>query len=407
MKILHTSDWHLGKKLGHYSRLEEQINVLDEICTIADEHAADVVVIAGDLFDTYNPPNEAVDLFYSTVKRLSREGKRPVFAIAGNHDSPDRIQTPDPLARECGIIFIGNPQVKVVPFSLESGLRLSKTDNGFLEIMLPDSKVPLRILYTPYANEFRLKTYLNAPDKDQQLRDLLAETWRHTAEKYCDTAGVNILVSHLFFMKRGQENLEEPEDEKPILHVGGAQAIYTENIPEQLQYVALGHLHRRQIIDESPCPVVYCGSPLGYSFAESNQEKFVLLTDIEPGNKARIQKITLTRGKKLLRFRAGSIEEAVAWLKENEHTLVELTIVSDNYLTATDRKTLHNAHDGIIGIIPEIKNTASLAANENAVDLSKSIDALFTDYFFREKGQQPSQRIMDLFNEIKAGEGEE
>lgn len=407
MKILHTSDWHLGKKLGHYSRLEEQINVLDEICTIADEHAADVVVIAGDLFDTYNPPNEAVDLFYSTVKRLSREGKRPVFAIAGNHDSPDRIQTPDPLARECGIIFIGNPQVKVVPFSLESGLRLSKTDNGFLEIMLPDSKVPLRILHTPYANEFRLKTYLNAPDKDQQLRDLLAETWRHTAEKYCDTAGVNILVSHLFFMKRGQENLDEPEDEKPILHVGGAQAIYTENIPEQLQYVALGHLHRRQIIDESPCPVVYCGSPLGYSFAESNQEKFVLLTDIEPGNKARIQKITLTRGKKLLRFRAGSIEEAVAWLKENEHTLVELTIVSDNYLTATDRKTLHNAHDGIIGIIPEIKNTASLAANENAVDLSKSIDALFTDYFFREKGQQPSQRIMDLFNEIKAGEGEE
>ncbi len=407
MKILHTSDWHLGKKLGHYSRLEEQRQVLDEICTIADEHAADVVVIAGDLFDTYNPPNEAVDLFYSTLKRLSREGKRPVFAIAGNHDSPDRIQTPDPLARECGIIFIGNPQVKVVPFSLESGLRISKTDNGFLEIILPDSKVPLRILHTPYANEFRLKTYLNAPDKDQQLRDLLAETWRDTAEKYCDTAGVNILVSHLFFMKRGQENLEEPEDEKPILHVGGAQAIYTENIPEQLQYVALGHLHRKQIVDETPCPVVYCGSPLGYSFAESNQEKYVLLTDIEPGNKARIQKITLTRGKKLLRFRAGSIEEAVAWLKENEQTLVELTIVSDNYLTATDRKTLHNAHDGIIGIIPEIKNTASQAANENAVDLSKSIDALFKDYFFKEKGQQPNQRIMDLFNEIKAGEGEE
>jgi len=151
--------------------------------------------------------------------------------------------------------------------------------------MLPDSKVPLRILHTPYANEFRLKTYLNAPDKDQQLRDLLAETWRHTAEKYCDTAGVNILVSHLFFMKRGQENLDEPEDEKPILHVGGAQAIYTENIPEQLQYVALGHLHRRQIIDETPCPVVYCGSPLGYSFAESNQEKLYCSQTLNPAIK--------------------------------------------------------------------------------------------------------------------------
>jgi len=107
MKILHTSDWHLGKRLENFSRLDEQIAVLDEICTIADKENIDAVLVAGDLFDTFNPPTEAVELFYRSLKKLSKNGSRPVIAIAGNHDSPDRIESPDPLARECGIIFAG------------------------------------------------------------------------------------------------------------------------------------------------------------------------------------------------------------------------------------------------------------------------------------------------------------
>src|SRR5579872_1513255 len=107
MKILHTADWHLGKRLENFSRFEEQVEVLDEICQIADNESADVVIIAGDLFDTFNPTSEAVDLFYKTLKRLANDGKRAVVAIAGNHDSPERIEAPDPLARECGIVFAG------------------------------------------------------------------------------------------------------------------------------------------------------------------------------------------------------------------------------------------------------------------------------------------------------------
>ena len=73
---------------------------------LAEEHNVDAVLIAGDLFDTFNPSTEATELFYRTVHRLSKNGSRAVVAIAGNHDSPDRIEAPDPLARECGIIFI-------------------------------------------------------------------------------------------------------------------------------------------------------------------------------------------------------------------------------------------------------------------------------------------------------------
>src|ERR1035437_3612263 len=109
MKILHTSDWHLGKRLESFSRFEEQKAVLSEICEIADREQVNAIIISGDLFDTFNPPVEAMDLFYKTLKRLANNGQRAVIALAGNHDSPDRIEAPEPLARECGILLAGYP----------------------------------------------------------------------------------------------------------------------------------------------------------------------------------------------------------------------------------------------------------------------------------------------------------
>ena len=134
MRILHTSDWHLGKRLDDFSRLEEQRAVLQEIREVADREEVDVVLVAGDLFDTFNPPTEAVELLYKTLKGLTNDGRRPVIAIAGNHDSPDRIESPDPLARECGIIFTGYPHSIVPPFALDSGLKVLRSDEGFVEL---------------------------------------------------------------------------------------------------------------------------------------------------------------------------------------------------------------------------------------------------------------------------------
>ena len=105
LKILHTADWHLGKRLQEFSRLEEQKEVLDEICSIADQEEIDLVLLAGDIFDTFNPAHEAVELLYKTLRRLSKNGTRPVIAISGNHDSTQFVEAPDPLARELGIIF--------------------------------------------------------------------------------------------------------------------------------------------------------------------------------------------------------------------------------------------------------------------------------------------------------------
>jgi exonuclease SbcD len=403
MKILHTSDWHLGKRLDDFSRMEEQQAVLQEICEIAELEKVDAVIVAGDLFDTFNPPTEAIDLFYKTLKRLTNNGHRTVIAIAGNHDSPDRIEAPDPLARECGIIFAGYPNSKVTSFKLDSGLRILNSDEGFLEMQLPETNVPLRILLTPYANEYRLKTCLGLENSEEELRTVLQQKWQILAGKYCDNKGVNILVTHLFMIMKGDNLPDEPDDEKPILHVGGAQEVYTENIPKQIQFTALGHLHRMHKVDVEPGPVYYSGSPLSYSFAEANQKKYVLLIDAEPGKQAKVTETELTKGKKLLRKRAEGLEEALQWLAQNQDALVELTLVTENYLTALERRQINSAHSGVVAVIPEVTNQNVLSGNhQKQIDLSRSMEDLFRDYFRHEKGQEPNVEIMSLFTEILA-----
>jgi exonuclease SbcD len=405
MRLLHTSDWHLGKRLENFSRLEEQRAVLNEICEIAELESVDAVIISGDLFDTYNPPTEAVDLFYKTLKRLSDNGKRAVIAIAGNHDSPDRIEAPDPLARECGILFAGFPNSLIKPFSLESGLAVTASEAGFIELQLPNISEPLRIIMTPYANELRLKTFLGHENSEEALREILKNSWAEKAQKFCNTKGVNILAGHLLMMQENGIQPEEPEDEKPILFIGGAQAIYSNDIPSEIQYVALGHLHRKQTIEKEPCSILYSGSPLAYSFSEANQDKYVILIDANPGKPVNISEILLKKGKSLIRKRFDDIDEAVTWLNNHPEVYVELTIVSDTFLTSEERKRLNEAHDGIVTLIPEVVHNKSIDNESDLqIDLNKNMDELFIDFFHNKKGQNPNERIMNLFKEILSEE---
>jgi exonuclease SbcD len=399
MKILHTADWHLGKKLDHFSRLEEQKSVMNEICEIADQQNADVVIVAGDLFDTFNPPVEAIDLLYKTLKRLTNNGKRPVIAIAGNHDSPDRIDSPNPLARECGILFVGNPDVTIPTLTIENGFEITQSENGFIEIQLPQYEFPIRIITTPYANEMRLKTYLGAENKEQQLNQLLNDSWAALADKYCDTKGVNILTTHLYMLKLGGEILEEPDGEKP-LRIGNADIVYTDCIPHQIQYTALGHLHRFQNVGGHPSPVVYSSSPLSYSFSEAGQEKKVVLIEAKPNEKVKFTAIPLQSGRVLYRKRFENIDEAVAWLLDNPYCLVELTLVSDTFFTTQDSKKIHESHDGIIFIIPIVNKNGADNKDTPKVNLEQDIQGLFKDYFVSKHKQEPNEELLDLFNEI-------
>ena len=401
MKILHTADWHLGKRLQEYSRLEEQKLVLEEICQIADQENVDLILLAGDIFDSFNPAHEAVELLYRTLRKLSKYGNRPIIAISGNHDSTQFVEAPDPLARELGILFYSRYDSVIPVGRLDSGVEITRSASGFLEIKLPAFDFPVRVILAPYANEVSLKTYLGEGDRESEFRSLLEKNWRHLADTHCDKQGVNLFLGHFFFIKEGEKPEAEPESERPILHVGGTQAIFTKSIPPQIQYAALGHLHRHHAVGHDSIPVVYASSPLSYSFSEAEQTKQVILIEAEPGKPASYRPIGLKQGRPLCRKTFDQLAPAIQWLEENPYCFVEITFVTEHSIDAVTRKAILKAHDGIVNLIPQIKNPSGRADfSLQAQDLNRDMESLFTLFYESEKGQLPNAELLEIFKEV-------
>ncbi|MDN3688102.1 metallophosphoesterase family protein [Cyclobacterium jeungdonense] len=403
MKLLHTADWHLGKRLQDVSRLEEQKEVLEEIVAIAESHEVDMVLLAGDVFDTFNPSHEAVELLYKTLRKLSKNGQRPIVVISGNHDSTQFIEAPDPLAREMGIFFYSRYDTVIPTGKSENGTEVLSSDPGFVSLKLPQYDFPIRIILAPYANELLLRTYLGEENRESELRTVLGARWRELARHHCDDSGVNLFLGHFFFVKEGETPEPEPESERPILHVGGTQALHTSQIPNQIQYAALGHLHRYHACSTLPVPAVYASSPLAYSFSEAGQQKQVVLIEVNPGKPARYEAIPLYQGRRLERKTFDKLTTALEWLEANPHCFVELTYETDHSIDAETRRSLMKAHDGIINLIPQIKNRETESDHQLQVrDLEKDMPSLFNMYYQSEKGQPPNKELVAVFKEVIA-----
>ena len=401
IKILHTADWHLGKRLQEFSRLEEQKLVLEEIIQIADREEVDLVLLAGDIFDTFNPSHEAVELLYKTLKKLSKSGQRPIIAISGNHDSTQFVEAPDPLAREMGIFFYSRYDSVIPTGTLDNGIEIRQSEPGFVSLMLPQIDFPIRVILAPYANEMLMKTYLGEGDREASFRELMAEKWKSIADRYCDQSGVNLFIGHFFFMKEGEIPEPEPESERPILHVGGTQAIFTHNIPSQIQYAALGHLHRYHAVSQKPFPIIYSSSPLAYSFSEAEQQKQAVIIELEPGTDAKYRAIALEKGRPLYRKTFDDLAPTVQWLEENPYCFVELTFVTEHSIDVNTRKAIMKAHDGIVNLIPQIKNPQGQESLSLKVeDLGKDMVTLFNMYYKSEKGQEPNAELIGIFKEV-------
>lgn len=139
MRILHTADFHLGKNLEGFSRMDEQEEFLKDFIKIVKENNIDLVIIAGDIYDNSNPPARAEKMFYSTLKQLSENGERLILVIAGNHDNPERLVAAGPLAREHGIIMIGTPKT-IIEKGDYGKHKILNSGEGFIEIEINNEK---------------------------------------------------------------------------------------------------------------------------------------------------------------------------------------------------------------------------------------------------------------------------
>src|SRR5690606_24863658 len=252
----------------------------------------------------------------------------------------------------------------------------------------------------PYANELLLKTYLGEEDREEELRKVLQDKWEALADQYCDNHGVNLFVGHFFFMKEGGQPEAEPESERPILHVGGTQAIYTNNLPRQIQYAALGHLHRYHTCDTAPCPVVYSSSPLAYSFSEAGQQKNVVLVNAKPGHAVDYKPIGLSKGRPLCRKTFSDLAATLAWLEANPYCFVEVIYATDEAIDAATRRAIMKAHDGIVSLIPQLTQEQFSADHLQADDLNQDMLTLFSRYYKSAQGTPPTEEVLHLFKEV-------
>lgn len=175
MKIIHTSDWHLGKMLDGFNGLSEQEEFLKEFEGIVRENNVDMVTIAGDIYDSVNPPARAEKMFYDAMENISERGKRCVIVIAGNHDSPERLVSANSLACQDGIIILGVPGDYPEKQKF-SGFEITSSGPGFMQIEINGEKAD--ILALPYPSEKRLGEVLYGDLDDSSMQKLLGQNKR-------------------------------------------------------------------------------------------------------------------------------------------------------------------------------------------------------------------------------------
>ncbi len=381
MRILHTSDWHLGKALEGHSRLPEQERFLEELAAIVEECDVHGVIVAGDVYDTVNPPARAEELFYWAVERLAAGGRRPVVVLAGNHDNPERLTASQPLAESQGILLFGLPQEAPRP----------------LRIPIPMADHDLSLAVLPYPSEQRLNVLLSTVMDDEQLQQAYAEKvaglWRQMDQQWHDGC-VRMAASHIYMAGGEETGVERP------IQVGGAYTVPRTAVPNGAQYLALGHLHRPQDVPNCPITARYSGSPLSYGFAEAQQTKSVTIVDAAPTNQVDVEHITLTSGKPLVRWLAANPAELREWssARRDPDAWVDVEVKLTEALTHSELQQIRRAHPGILHIRPlfsEVQAPDSLLAWDEI-----SMTDHFARFYLREKGVEPSPELLRLFVQL-------
>ena len=356
VKFLHTADWHIGRKLQGKDLLEDQQVVLDNLITEMKKINPDFLIIAGDLYDRSVPGKEATKLLQELLVKINIECNVPIFAVSGNHDSRERLA-------------IGEAWFSKHKFYLHTRL-----EQAFDKLSYEDADIYL----LPYFEPFEAREFF----EDATLTTHNAATKRVIDEIYknLDTNKTNILVAHTF-VSGGLETDSERE-----ISVGTVENVAVE-VFDRFDYVALGHLHNPNAINEER--LKYSGSPMSYSFSEASQTKGIRLIEVTKES-YREEFIPLKQKRKLHNFSA-SYEEVLT--KEFQQ----------NYDCKNDYFSMElSGLEGITDPLPRIKeyypNTLILKQKRNtSIDIEVKLDREMLT-------KSPLQLIEGFYNEQTGSE---
>ncbi|WP_291653739.1 exonuclease SbcCD subunit D [Clostridium sp.] len=289
MKIFHMGDWHIGKLVNGFYMTEDQEFIIEQIYEAIEKEKPDVVVIAGDLYDRSVPPVHAVELLNRTMKKIVKDLNTKVIALAGNHDSNERVEFASSLLCDSGLYIVGNLKRKIDKIVLED-------EYGKINFYpIPYADVP--VVRDLFEDE-NIKTH------DLAMQKIISEILNDFNEDER-----NIAVAHGYVTQMKEDNfeaLEESDSEKP-LSIGGTEYINSKHF-EKFNYTALGHLHGPQKVGSDK--IRYSGSLMKYSFSEVNQKKGITIVDIYENGEVDIEIYNL-KPRRDFRVKTGTLEEII------------------------------------------------------------------------------------------------
>ncbi|HLR02685.1 MAG TPA: exonuclease SbcCD subunit D [Virgibacillus sp.] len=374
MKIFHTADWHLGKLVQGVYMTEDQAYILKQFIRKVEEEKPDVVIIAGDLYDRAVPPTEAVHLLDDIFGRIVLELKIPVLAIAGNHDSPSRVNFGSKLMKENGLHIVGHIHKELEP------------------IVLEDAYGEVHFHLVPYCDPSVVRTVFD----DETIR-----THQDAAQKIVDaiTAKMDptarhVFVGHSFVTPYGEEEGNTSDSERP-LSIGGTEHIDA-HLFEPFHYTALGHLHQAHYVGDET--IRYAGSILKYSISEEHHQKGFLSLNIDAKGVVTTTKCSLIPQRDM-RTVEGTIDVLLTHEKNEDYVFIRLT----------DETPVLSPMEKIRSVYPNAMHVERtnylLAAGDTdrkaSVDRTKMSDLeLFRAFYKEVKGHSPGEETESLFQDV-------
>ena len=306
MKLLHTSDWHLGRSLYGRKRYDEFSAFLDWLAQSIEDEGIDALLVAGDVFDTSTPSNKAQELYYRFLCRVATSCCRHVVVIAGNHDSPSFLNAPRELLRALNVYVVGS---------------MTEAMEDEVIVLHKDKQPEAIVCAVPYLRDKDIRTVEPGETIDDKNAKLVKGLKKHYAD-VCDLAEQKqtefksaghtftpiIAMGHLF--TAGGKTVDG--DGVRELYVGSLAHIGADVFPSSIDYLALGHLHVPQVVGSAE-HIRYCGSPIPMGYGEATQEKKVVLVEFN-GTTPNIQEVPVPCFQKLVRI-PGSLDDIQAKLE--------------------------------------------------------------------------------------------
>lgn len=407
MKVLHTSDWHLGKKLEGVKRIEEQKIFIDTLEKIVLNEDPKLILIAGDIFDTPTPSSEAEKLFFDAMKKISNFGERAIVMIPGNHDSAERLVASKNLAKDFGII-IYEKICEVKETGKYGKFQVERATEGGVILNIGGERIFLYSL--PYISEAYLdEEYKNLLfQKEKELGEYLESdlTYSQKIGKVLKRGLLEvqnedipkIIMAHLFIIGSSGDG-----DERGV-ELGGSKGVDINDLPE-VDYIALGHIHKP--MKYSKKRACYSGSPIEYRVTENRYKKKIFIADINGGLDTKIKEIELENYKPIKKYEINSIEEAIelAQTLKKAQEWIYLKINTNRYLASSEIRELRK-NKNIVEIDVRYTNNEEVDSINYSENGELDIRESFKEYYKKIDGVEPSEKIVELFMRLVEGENE-